>query len=304
MKKLLVLALVLAFVASVQAESIWIADWAGVVRNYSTTGTLNTSFQGAQTQMTGMALSQDPYSGHAGNLLIGNWSNTEKVEEYTQTGTYLGISPEFTATSYYGSDVAVDPLGRVWSVGANAPSQVISYKNYTTGGTYSPMSGYYLLGVAFDSSVNAYVSNLSGTIYKMEYVGGAGDGYNDPTVFAQITGGSSWGIKVHNNQVFVSDATSDSIKIFDMAGVLQGSLAIGGNYDPRGMDFDSAGNLYVATNRTQQGIMKFSWNGSSFGTGTFIVTGLNQPTDLVIVPEPATLILLGLGALSLIRRKK
>jgi sugar lactone lactonase YvrE len=75
----------------------------------------------------------------------------------------------------------------------------------------------------------------------------------------------------------------------------------GGLNGPFGLIFGPNGNLYVASSETDK-ILRY--DGVS---GAFIDTfasggGLDFPTDIIFTPEPATILLLGLGSLTLLRK--
>jgi hypothetical protein len=65
------------------------------------------------------------------------------------------------------------------------------------------------------------------------------------------------------------------------------------------MDFDTAGNLYVA-NTYDNDIMKFTPS----GVGSVFATGLSGPSGLVIVPEPSTCAVLVTGVVCLVMTKR
>ena len=96
-------------------------------------------------------------------------------------------------------------------------------------------------------------------------------------------------------------ANSDANEIDEFTpGGVKSVFATAGLNCPIGLAFDSAGDLYAANN-TDGTIEKFTPDGH----GTVFATGLALPEYIAIdtTPEPATLSLLAVGALGLLRRR-
>ncbi len=142
-------------------------------------------------------------------------------------------------------------------------------------------------GLAFDSSGNLYVANqINGTIEKF-------DSSRNGTIFASGLDHPEGLAFDSSGNLYVADW--GSIDKFDSGGNMS-TFASGLDY-PEGLAFDSSGNLYVADGGS---IDKFD----SGGNMSIFASGLYEPTFIATqVPEPATLLLLGLGAVVLRKMK-
>ena len=101
----------------------------------------------------------------------------------------------------------------------------------------------------------------------------------------------------HADYIYVSCYGNGTIEKFDSSG--NGTIFASGLNGPSGLAFDSSGNLFT-TNWSTGTIEKFD----SSGNRSVFASGLNRPSFIAAqIPEPATLLLLGLGGL-IIRRLK
>ena len=95
--------------------------------------------------------------------------------------------------------------------------------------------------------------------------------------------------------LYASDHTNDSIDKFDSSGNAS-SFAYFGIYPPLGLAFDSSGNLYVSVYGGNSTIEKIDPSGNK----TIFASFSNDAAFIATqIPEPATLLLLGFGALVL-----
>src|SRR5438445_87547 len=95
----------------------------------------------------------------------------------------------------------------------------------------------------------------------------------------------------------------DVVEKFNPAGTDLGAFATGVN-GPIGLAFDALGNLYVSQDRLSTNIVRFSATGTPLGVFADFTTGVPSPGFLAFeptraVPEPSSLVLVGLGALAL-----
>jgi DNA-binding beta-propeller fold protein YncE len=98
------------------------------------------------------------------------------------------------------------------------------------------------------------------------------------------------------------EADNGSGKIYKFApGGTRSTFASGLDH-PRGLAFDSAGNLFVSDWSGRGSIYEFTPGGAC---STF-ASGLNGPQFLAFqpVPEPATFLLLSLGGLAIVRKRR
>ena len=114
-------------------------------------------------------------------------------------------------------------------------------------------------------------------------------------------------ILFRDNKVWVTSDNGNKVLRYGLDGsfidtfVTAGS---GGLSGATGMTFGDDGLLYVASSRNNR-ILKYSMTDGSF-VGTELSTGLNGPTHIMMVPEPTTIMGMGLGlaALAFKRRKR
>jgi sugar lactone lactonase YvrE len=155
------------------------------------------------------------------------------------------------------------------------------------------------VGLAFDRAGNLFVADGSGNIYEFTPGG-------TRSTFASCLSPTSLAFDIAGN-LFEGDwgggqsTISGSIYEFTPGGT-QSTFA-SGLENPVGLAFDRAGNLFVADGSGN--IYEFTPGGtrSTFASGLEPV-GLAFQGETLPVPEPATLFLLGLGGLAVMRKRR
>ncbi|MBC7784779.1 MAG: PEP-CTERM sorting domain-containing protein [Burkholderiales bacterium] len=225
-----------------------------------------------------------------GNFYISN--NTGSVRKYAPAGGFgTGLSTGGLSSP---SGLALSPSGELYA--GEGLADEVSKIHLTTGVVTSfaatgSISAPY--GLAFDTAGNLYVACSGTNLVKKITPGGGvsnfGTGYNGPAGLAFDTGGNLYVSNIGSNLIrkILPDGTSSTFVSTGMNG-------------PRGLAFDPAGNLYVA-NYSGNTISKYTTGGVF---STFANTGLTNPAFIVMVPEPASLGLLSIGGLALLRRRR
>jgi DNA-binding beta-propeller fold protein YncE len=148
------------------------------------------------------------------------------------------------------------------------------------------------VGLAFDSSGNLYMTRPS-------YIVRFSPSGDELGTFASFPD-SYWPVGLafdSSGNLYAACYNSGTIEKFDSSG--NGSVFASGLHGPVGLAFDSNGNLYAACYNSGT-IEKFD----SSGNRSLFASGLGSPGYITVIPEPATLLLLTLGAVILRKPKK
>jgi sugar lactone lactonase YvrE len=234
----------------------------------------------------------------AGNLYASSGGTSTNIRKYSPTGTSLGI---FAVTSAEAAGpLEFDSQGNLYEaewqnnvIRKYSPSGV-SLGIFASGGALNSPGA-----MAFDAAGDMYVTNAFNTIREFSPTGA------DLGVFATVQSPGGLAFDAAGN-LYVSNGLNSLIRKFSATGVDLGTFATTGaaNNSPSGLAFDSRGDLYVAYFGTNA-IHKFSPTGADLGNFAAVVSGVfpqspDGPTVLVIVPEPASILLVVFGAITLV----
>jgi sugar lactone lactonase YvrE len=282
--------------------SVWsqhISSYADTVflSTYNVDSILNFNSTGIQSTFATAANGLNYPAGLAfdgsGNLYVANTGGglqgSPSIEKFSSSGT----GSVFTTSGLsYPADLAFDENGNLYV--ANAGNNTVEEFNSSgtgsvfataTSGLDSPF------GLAFDSSGNLYVANYSNTILKFTPSGTgtvfATSGLDNPQALAFDSSGNLYVANYGNNTIEKFNAsgigsTFASYSTNGLAQYLQG---------PIGLAFDSSGDLFVADHLSES-ILEID----PAGNMSLFASGLSAADYLAIeIPEPSSLLLLGLG---------
>lgn len=198
------------------------------------------------------------------NILVGNY-NGDTVTKYSSTGSFISTLVTAGSGGINGPDVGI-------TVGPD-------------GKLYVP---------SFDSNaIQRYNATTGAFLDTFIPAGGAGAMSQPRTILFRDN--KVWVTSDNGNKVLRYGLDGSFIDTFVTAGS-------GGLSGASGMAFGHDGLLYVSSWRNNR-ILKYSLTDGSFA-GTAISTGLNGPTFITMVPEPTTIVGIGIGIAALAGKRR
>ena len=274
-----VIALTLLTSSVTYADNIYVSCFGyGIVQKFNSSGT-GTTFASGMDSPEGLAFdkSGNLYVAIAGSGTIKKFNSSGSGTTFASgLGEPAGLAFDSSGNLYV-SDYAEGLNGTIYKF--NSSGSRFTFASGLTGGVW---------GLTCDSS-----GNLSGTgngaIYKFNSSGSR-------STFASgsdLYGASGLAFDSSSN-LYVTCWQNGTIEKFNSSG---NRTTFASGLSPDGLAFDSSGNLYEAD---YSAIYKFdsSGNRSTFASGLHYVPGCIATQ----IPEPATLLLLGLGAVMLRKR--
>jgi streptogramin lyase len=256
------------------------------VSEYSLSGALmNSSLISGLDEPIGLAV--------VGNdlFVVNNFSGS--IAEYTTSGTL--VNAHFATGLNSPSElVAEDGALYVATFSTSAGNEIMKISGGTTSlfAKLGSDSNGSIGGMAFDSQGNLFATlDTAADIKKISPNGSSITTFAASGPDFNLTSPLGLAFDASGN-LYVLDSATDQVKWYSADGTYMGVFASGNLDQPGSMAFDSLGNLYVANQGTSD-VEEFSPTGSDLGV--FADPGQGAIGDIVIVPEPSTLVLLSLG---------
>jgi len=273
--------LILLASGPILADNVYVSCWGGnTIKKFDSRGNMSIFASGLGFLRRGLAFDS------SGNLYAVDWGSGTDITKFDSSGNGSAFGPGLGA-----EDIALDSRGNLyeacsdiwWTIYKVSPrGQVSMFADYP-----GPMGSGHVSGLACNSSDNLYVS-FGSQITKFDSSG-------HQSIFASSL--SVEGIAFDSSGNLYA-ACGSTIKEFDSNGNMSiFASGLSGIWD---LACGSSGNIY-AINNDSGTIEKFD----SSGNMSIFASGLNNPCGIaVLVPEPTTILLLGLGGMALVRRRK
>lgn len=294
-------------VTETPAGSVGSGSWMGV-RRYDVAGTAGAASLGngiptaAVSDPAGLALS------NTGELFVGNRhgnSAASSLSRFNYNNGTDAYDPNGTVTgnSLFGTHgIVFSAAGDLFATNVNGPISRFTY----SGGVVTP-NGTLGSGPSRDAFVSAdgqwlYVTQgVSGTLLKYSIATGA----------LMNSFGISGAAGLHNgnwrgNELFVAGYSSGTVHriAFDANGDVSTSSIVATTNGPISLAFSPDQQEMFVAGHTSGLIDRYLLNGNGWQLNGQIATNVNMGDMLVVVPEPATMAVVGLGFAALLRRRR
>jgi sugar lactone lactonase YvrE len=272
----------------------------GIVGEYTTAGTtVNASLISGVSGAVGLALDGD------GHLFVS--SNFSGIGEYTLSGEAINAS----IIAQGSQAIACDGNGHLFvAVNGGASGRV---DEYSTSGALIQQGLISGLGLPTSLTYDGNGHLFVGTINEAFGTGGGTVGeytITGATVNANlISSGINYPLSIALDglgDMFIADIDGNAVREYTTSGTPINSTFISTVWNPGGVAFDSAGNLFVTSDAglASDGIGEYSPSGQAIDA-SFITTDLH-PSRIVIdsTPEPASLAIVGVFGIGVVCRRR